>query len=209
MPCLYQNCGAAAGPETQNWTVGQLCTNDYQTIAALYPVPAAPGPQDDFVKVHVLLQYNTALCLTKIGLLNTEMGLAQAAAAANDPRFAKGANDPTYLKLSRALEYYEGLCWFPANRTLLGGLLSADAFHQSLKLGLNKDPGAGRAHGDQSHRLQWHVIMRCITNDFQTTKHADSGWSYTPLELFYAFTQGPGGAHNSWSVAMDSQSNRG
>jgi hypothetical protein len=126
--------------------------------------------------------------------------------------------------LSRALEYYEGYCWFPANRSMLTGLLAADGFFESLRLGFNKDPGPGAKHGEQSHRLQWHAIMRAMTNDFDQPIYRAGGWKHSPLQLFYEFTQGRGreaGAlktdlntkeqsrSGAWNMAMDSQSNKG
>lgn len=212
MPCVHPGCGAPAGPETVNWNVGDLCTLHYNAVAATFNLPKAVALVDDFVKVYVLLQFNTALCLAKMGLFEAEMGRAGAAPPGHgvaDPRFTTTKGHGNYLKLSRALEYYEGYCWFPANRALLGGLLSADAFNRSLKLGFNKDPGAGRMHGEQSHRVQWHVIMRCMTNDFATPFATGAGWKHSPLQLFYHFTQGDGATVGAWGKAMDAQINRG
>lgn len=209
MPCIYPTCGAPDGPETQHWNVGTLCSAHYGTIAASYNIPGNASLVDDFVKVHLLLQYNPVRCLTLVSALNTEMNAAKGGAAPTDPRFAKSGVAANYLKLSRALEYYEGYCWFPANRALLSGLLSTPGFNQSLKLGFNKDPGAGRSHGEQSHRLQWHAIMRAATDSFQTPINVGAQWKHSPLQLFYHYTQGLGATVNAWGVAMDSQGNPG
>ena len=164
----------------------------------------------DVIKAHTLIQINTALCMTKLGDLAAQQtfssqNIPNNAPPTGDPRFAKvGARGATYLKLSRALEYYEGYCWFPANRTLLGGLLSADDFFKSVKLGQNKDPGAGKMHGDQSHRIQWHVLMRVMTNDFTVVRAP--GWHHSPLSLFFHLTQRQGVI---WGLLLDSQGNRG
>lgn len=171
---------------------------------------------DDFVKVHALLQCNTVLCLAQIALLNAEMTAAAMAPLAphgvTDERFANPKGKLTYLKLSRALEYYEGYCWFPANRALLSGLLTSAGFEQSMLLGFNKDPGAGRMHGEQSHRIQWHAIMRLMTNNFQTPIHTAAGWKHSPVQLFHSFLIGPGALvppKGAWGRAMDTQGNPG
>ena len=205
--CLYPNCRADDGKETQGWNVGTLCSAHYASIARKYGIPGNAALVDDFVKVHVLLQYNTQTCLTHVAALNAEMSRAKGLRSDDDPRFGKDYDN--YLKLSRALEFYEGYCWFPANRALLSGLLSTPAFNESQKFGFNKDPGAGRAHGDQSHRLQWHAIMRAMTNGFQTAIYTDKKWTHSPLELFYQYTQGEGRAGDAWGTAMDKQINPG
>jgi hypothetical protein len=166
---------------------------------------------DDLIKVKLLLQKNTNLCLLQTYALNMEMLTAAGLMLnnANDPRFGKANTKANYLKMSRALEYYEGYCWFPANRALLSGLLSTPSFNSSLQLGMNKDVGAGRAHGDQSHRLQWHAILRVVTNGFTVPFHANSGWSHSPLELFFHYTQGNAVVANAWGTTMDSQGNEG
>lgn len=212
MPCSVTSCGNAAGPETQGWNVGELCTHHFTTITAAYALPGKASLVDDFVKVHVLLHFNTARCVARLQAFEVEMSRAALAPPGHgitDPRFANPKGHVTYLKLSRALEYFEGYCWFPANRALLGGLLSADAFNKSLRLGLNKDPGAGRMHGEQSHRIQWHAIMRCMTDDFRTPIHTGAGWKHSPLQLFYHFTQGDGATIGAWGKAMDAQANPG
>ncbi len=207
MPCIV--CGAAANANTAGWAVGELCDLHYATLQARYAAVNVVNVRLDIIKVHVLLQYNTPLCMIKMGLLSTEIGLAKLnpvawLPATGDPRFVKAPGVADYVKLSRALEYYEGYCWFPATRALLGGLLSASAFFEAQRMGLNKDPGAGKAHGDQSHRLQWHAIMRCMTSDFTLT--IAPGWHHTPLQLFYQFSQV---FQPSWGLALDAQINAG
>lgn len=169
----------------------------------------------DFLKIHILIQYNVARCLAQMTKFENQMAAAATyprPIGFTDPRFAKAGAVANYLKLSRALEYYEGYCWFPANRPLLAGLLSADAFFSASQMGLNKDPGAGLTHGEHSHRIQWHVLMREITDDFKVTCDAAHGWSYTPIELFYHMTHGEPAnpaTINAWGRAIDSQSNAG
>ena len=208
MPCIV--CGGATHPVTNGWNVGELCGVHYATAAARYNTIQDANLLDDVIKVHTLLHHNTARCLVHLAVLANEQTTAAAiptpnAPAAGDPRFAKvHIHGAGYLKLSRALEYYEGYCWFPANRVLLGGLLSAQDFFKSVKLGHNKDPGAGTAHGDQSHRIQWHVLMREMTNDF--TVVPAPGWHHSPLSLFFELTQRHGAF---WGPLLDAQANPG
>ena len=208
MVCVI--CGTPSHPPTIGWNVGELCAADYAAAAARYNTITDANLLDDVLKVDTLLRSNTALCLVNLATLAHEMASAMAiptphAPATGDPRFAKiGVHGANYLKLSRALEYYEGYCWFPANRVLLGGLLSGPDFFKSVKLGHNKDPGAGKAHGEQSHRIQWHVLMRVMTNDFNVVMAA--GWHHSPLSLFFELTQRHGAV---WAPLLDSQQNPG
>jgi hypothetical protein len=210
MTCSDPDCNEQGCPETSNWNVGVLCHEHYEEVKGKYSgFPQAP---DDFVKVHVLLQYNEEKCKECIKKLADQMTKAKAMPMADDPRFSEGLGQ-NYLKLSRALEYYEGYCWFPANRILLTGLLGRVDFYKNLKYGFNKDPGAGVYHGDQSHRVQWHVIMRCMTNDFQTPIYKNAGWNHSPLGLFYKYTQADSKPDNpntgAWAISMDRVSNAG
>ena len=211
MKCSDPDCDEQGCPETSNWNVGVLCHDCYQEVKGKYG-GFRPQAIDDFVKVHVLLQYNTQKCVECIRNLSDEMSKAKAMPMADDPRFSEGLGQ-NYLKLSRALEYYEGYCWFPANRILLTGLLGRVDFYKNLKYGFNKDPGAGVYHGDQSHRVQWHVIMRCMTNDFQTPIYKNAGWNHSPLGLFYKYTQADSKPDNpnsgAWAISMDKVSNAG
>lgn len=212
MPCSVAGCANAHKASTANWNVGQLCNQHYTNFSNLYVNGALPngavGIVDDMVKVHLLFRENTLLCRNSILALENELTAAAAAAFLHESRFAKvGAKGANYTKLSRALEFYEGYCWFPANRIILTGILSAQAFYQSQRRGFSKDPGAGAAHGDQTHRLQWHVLLRLMTNNFTTPSYAFGGWNHTPLALFYEFVAGYGVQVNAWPKAMDAQAN--
>jgi hypothetical protein len=211
MPCQINGCANAVDPITNSWNVGNLCNIHYNTIAANYSLVTPEALKSDFIKVHLLLHHNARLCLDQMQAFNNEMTTAQTAADSTDQRFhsSSSTGKTNYLKLSRALEYYEGICWFPANRALLSGLLSTPDFNKSLKLGFNKDTGAGIWHGEQSHRLQWHAIMRLMTVSFTKPFDTTAEWSHSPLQLFYHYTQGNGTAHKAWGKAMDAQSNTG
>lgn len=216
MTCMYVDdeeggCGKA-GSKTSTWDVGELCDAHYEEITKIYSDKGKvniPGDVlDDFVKVHVLLQFNVEKCLVCINKLGQEMSVAKRNAEnPSDPRFLKANDEDNYLKLSRALEYYEGYCWFPANRTMFTGVLRTEDFYKYVKYGFNKDPGPGPLHGDQSHRIQWHVIMRCMTNNFTTPVAA--GWKHSPLGLFYEYTQGSGKDTKAWAISMDKPGNKG
>ena len=202
-------CGKE-GSKTSTWDVGALCDDHYgQTKEEYLDKGNIPGKVlDDFVKVHVLLQFNVEQCLECIRKLGQEMSVAKRNAEnPSDPRFLKAKDEDNYLKLSRALEYYEGYCWFPANRTMFTGILRTEDFYKYVKYGFNKDPGPGPLHGDQSHRIQWHVIMRCMTNNFTTPVAA--GWNHSPLGLFYEYTQGAGKDAKAWGISMDKPGNKG
>lgn len=210
MKCMYVGKEGGCGNEgSHEWNVGALCDAHYGLLAETYldkkSIPS--DVLDDFLKVHVLLQFNVKQCLDCIDKLGQEMSVAKRNAGnRNDPRFSQDEGD-NYLKLSRALEYYEGYCWFPANRTMFTNILRPEDFYTHVKYGLNKDPGAGASHGDQSHRIQWHAIMRCMTNNF--TKPVAAGWNHSPLGLFYEYTQGSGKDTGAWAKSMDLQANKG
>jgi hypothetical protein len=188
MACTYSGCGAAHATVTANWNVGQLCATHLQTLRDLYPEVLRTDLWADIVKIHLLFHHRPAHALAQIAALEAEMAVARNQGFGpngNDPRFPQNA-----LKVSRALEYYEGYCWFPANRVLLTGLLSGPDFLKSLQYGFNKDHFPSRKHGEQTHRFQWHAIMRLMTNGFQTPTDTAHGWAHSPLELFYHMTMG-------------------
>lgn len=207
MACI--SCGAAAHGPTVGWAVGELCTIHYAEAAARYNAITDANLLNDVIKAHTLLHFNVPRCMVHLGNLAAELASAAVAVTpgapvTGDPRFAKAGVHANYVKLSLAMEYYEGYCWLPANRMLLGGLLSGPDFLRSVKMGHNKDPGAGKAHGEQSHRIQWHVLMREMTSDFTAVPAA--GWTHSPLSLFFQMTQRYG---SLWGRLLDAQANPG
>jgi hypothetical protein len=93
-----------------------------------------------------------------------------------------GPNGP---RIGKVLGRYENKCYFPAFLIVpLAIILNGfDNLGRSGFLAM-KDPGAGIGHGKYTHRIQWHAVMRVITNDFQTHQHGP--WQHCPLELFLA-----------------------
>ncbi len=176
-----------------------------------------PTITDDLVKMHVLLQFNKQKCNEWMSSFEKQMRAASkmrnvfSSLVGDDPRFAKN-NPPertkNHLKLSRALEYFEGYCWFPANRVLLGGLLSSEDFLRANEMGFSKDPGAGAKHGEQSHRLQWHVLMREITKDFTVPFDRGAGWENSPLQLYWTAIHKEG-EKSFWGQMIDMNNHQG
>ena len=102
-----------------------------------------------------------------------------------------------HFHLSKALTYYEYKCWFGDQQKIFAGLLSSQEFLAAMNNGyMVKDPGPGPMHGEFSHRLQWHVLMRVMTQDFATPMHA--AWRLSPLEL-YSWT----GTSGYWGAALE------
>jgi hypothetical protein len=162
----------------------------------------------DYVKLLVLMQNRKAVmeCMQK---LNAELSKTVARQKKTphdlDDRFhtvkkqARG-----YVRISRALSYYEQRCLFPSSHVVFSGALTAANFYWSLTQGfMPKDPGAGVAHGDFSHRLQWHAVMRVVTNDFAVPHFG--AWSKTPLDLFTSLGAGAAMNRNLWGVIFDGQ----
>ena len=99
--------------------------------------------------------------------------------------------------LSKELAYYESKCWFGEQKKIFSGLLSSEEFLNAMTQGfMVKDPGPGPNHGEFSHRLQWHMLMRVMTADFTQAKTGD--WDHTPLEL-YCWT----GTSQYWGAALE------
>jgi len=91
--------------------------------------------------------------------------------------------ETNWLRFSSVLSYFERKCWFQEDILLPMGLLPGPIFNYYIRRGyVLKDYGAGVKHGEFTHRLQWHVIMRVITEGF--TKPVRKGWDHSPLELY-------------------------
>jgi hypothetical protein len=111
--------------------------------------------------------------------------------------------DSNYIRVSRALEYFERYCWFPQQHIVFLKSLTGNDFYGYLNSGIMpaKDPGAGAAHGDFSHRLQWHAVMWVITQGF--TVAIRPGWHHSPFELFTTFGRDEARQNNAWGVIFD------
>lgn len=211
--CAVLDCTGADARETARWRAElRICSRHlsdlrkylhssastlardgtYDGADVVLPAPLDPIV-DDYVKVIVLLQFCPELCMATLRESYQEYSLR------------KEGN----WSVSKALAHYEGICWFPENRIMLMGYLSAEAFEAQISLGLNTDPGAGIAHGSLSHRFQWHVIMRIMTDGFQSAYLDREGWSTSPLDLFMSYSIGYGQQHNAWGKSMDLQAHRG
>jgi hypothetical protein len=105
-----------------------------------------------------------------------------------------------WLRFSSILTYYEKKCWFPDNILLPMGVLSNEDFNYYIRRGyVLKDYGAGVKHGEFTHRLQWHVIMSTVTDNF--TKPFKSSWQHTPFELYTSL--GRSENQGFWSKIFD------
>lgn len=114
---------------------------------------------------------------------------------------AHHGNDDYVLPLSSTLSAYEGLCWFSPQKRMMAGLLSEIEFHDTIRSGyMVKDPGPGVRHGEFSHRLQWHYIMRVMTDSFTANK--TRAWFHTPLEL-YSKVGGVGRHRGVWGTILE------
>jgi hypothetical protein len=196
--------------ETPPATLIPLIQNGVLTNPGGY-APAHNIPQnykDDYCRLLCLMQNTTAVleCLRR---LNVEL--------ANSVQYRKKHKDDLddrfhsvkkvnreYVRLSRALSNYECYCMFPSNHVIFAGALSAAEFVWGLQQGfMPKDPGAGSNHGDFSHRLQWHAVLRTITNNFSTPKFG--AWNYSPLQLFTSLGSPAAAARNIWGTIFDAQ----
>lgn len=105
------------------------------------------------------------------------------------------------VPLSRALSAYEGLCWFNTQQKIMSGLLTATEFQNAIKSGyMVKDPGPGPDHGEFSHRLQWHYVMRVVTDSFRVPKTPE--FTLTPLQLYCGMGD-QGFARNIWGALLE------
>ncbi len=121
-----------------------------------------------------------------------------------DDRFQSPKENRGYVRLSRVLSYYEQYCWFPSSHVVFSGALTTDNFLYSLRAGyMPKDPGAGLAHGDLSHRLQWHAVMRAVTNNFASP--IAGSWKKSPIDLFTSLGSGSAQQRGAWGVIFDSR----
>jgi hypothetical protein len=216
--CCVTGCttGAAAVVGSGLWGLsgGGICVThwaDFDTSVKNKPgpplVPVAHDPfyLDDYKRLAALM-LDTTTVDAAMASLNTEITNAKGAALVGDERFS-GKPHANYARLSRVLEMYEGLCWFPSTHLVYAGALSPAEFVGNLSSGfMPKDPGAGARHGDFSHRLQWHAVMRTVTNGFTVAKRA--GWDHSPLELYVSFASPQATLRGLWGTIFDRQNNK-
>ena len=226
MTCVFKRggprCPKPASPACQAWGVGEgfcddhiaqvrsrLHNKDFSKDPLLAPLADEHAPYvEDYIKLFALM-FDKSHCRSLMASLNNEMkgGAAlRANDAGGDERYvsAKRPDDKKYVRLSRVLEYYEGLCWFPTTHRLYTGALTSQNYQQSIALGyMPKDAGAGAQHGEYSHRLQWHMVMRVLTKDFTAAK--DHGWNHTPLDLFVQLGSVWAMSNGIWGTVFDNQ----
>ena len=230
MTCTIDGCKAESSGDCQDWGVGQgFCDEHIGVVRARFAnrksgraswVDAARQPYapedvreyadliEDYVRLYALM-LDKPRCRELMSRLNTEIA-GGAKLRANDPadeRFAAGKrkDDQDYARLSRVLEYYEGLCWFPIAHRLYTGPLTSENYQESIALGyMPKDAGAGSRHGEYSHRLQWHIVMRVVTDDFSGAFRKPV-WRHSPLELFIALGAEWAQDRGLWGSIFDNQ----
>jgi hypothetical protein len=226
MSCVFKRggpqCPKPASPACQEWGVGEgfceehiarvrsrLHNKDYSKDPLNAPLANAHSTYvEDYIKLFALM-LDKSHCRTLMTALNNEMtgGAARRANdAGGDERYAsaKRPDDKKYVRLSRVLEYYEGLCWFPTTHRLYTGALTSQNYQQSIALGyMPKDAGAGAQHGEYSHRLQWHMVMRVLTENFTVAK--GHGWNHTPLALFRQLGSLWAMSNGIWGTVFDNQ----
>ena len=165
---------------------------------------------EDYIKIFALMM-DRDFCKQQLVLLNGEIqsaagGKVRMEDSLTDERFkeARRETDQHYVRMSRVLEYYEGLCWFPTTHRLYTGSLSSENYQSSIALGyMPKDAGAGAEHGEYSHRLQWHIIMRVVTSNF-TVAYNPVAWHHSPLKLFCYLGTEEAMQLNYWGFMLDS-----
>jgi hypothetical protein len=201
MPCFFNDatCNALhTGNGWQNGGGSDICSVHYaQRVADIRGGQTmSDALVNDYLKIDLLMR-DTGAVLTELGKLNAAMS-GPALAALQDPKRGN------YVKLSAALTFYESKCWFPDTHLILIGLLPAADFLRVLGHGyMAKDVGAGANHGEFSHRLQWHAIMRRVTGDFVGAKAA--GWNNSVYDLYCSFGEGPALARGLWGSLLDNQ----
>jgi hypothetical protein len=160
-----------------------MCEDALGRVRAIIPT-CDPAYLEDYARIYTVLLDPPLIrkCLEK---LDKAIGAGQAT--------GKTA-ETNWLRLSSILSHFEKKCWFPEDILLPMGVLSNPDFYFYVRRGyVLKDYGAGVKHGEFTHRLQWHVLMRVITEDF--TIPFGKGWDHSPLELYMSL-----GMPNNWGV---------
>lgn len=163
---------------------------------------------EDYAKISIMMEEKTTVvtCLQELGqeLGHRRSEIKKSIGDGISGTEAKESREG-YVRLSVALAEYEKLCWFPPSHELFIDFVPSDDFNKYIANGLMpKDPGAGYAHGDFTHRLHWHVISRVITNRFKVPKSA--GWNHTPLDLYTSLGQGQALTAKMWFQLLDDNS---
>ena len=158
-----------------------ICDKCLNGLKIYFPNEDAPTGEyrGDYLRILLLLQQRVRVDVC-MSLLASELAQEQRAYPKHRDPSIHTKNG--YVKLSKFLEKYETLCWFPPCHLVFTGFVPPVNFPKYLARGLiAKDPGAGPKHGDFTHRLQWHAISRVVTKNF--TVPIRPGWDHSPLEL--------------------------
>jgi hypothetical protein len=174
---------------------------------ATFAPPQLWRPDDvrDYTRLFILMQTRAAV-MTCIQRLNGEIGRTidhyQVRSSDDlDDRFTSTKESLGHARLSRALSYYEQLCWFSPSQAEAGTRPATDVAHH-LVSGLM--PTRGSAEGlrvAMAHRLQWHAVMRVVTNGFTAPMYGE--WRHTPLELYTGLGTGAPAARDLWGLLFD------
>ena len=205
MPCYMTGCNKPPLRDSDKW--GLKATACGEHMDELKGRLAEEKPLDgtfleDYARIQIMMTEKTTVivCMQALG---NELG--ELRDRREQPGFArfKPKNDAhKYVRLSAALAKYEQYCWFPPSHELFIGFVPSQEFNRYIARGLMpKDPGAGLAHGDFTHRLQWHAISRVITANFTVAK--SDGWNHSPLELYTSLGQGQALTANMWFKLLD------
>ncbi|HEY0931365.1 MAG TPA: LirA/MavJ family T4SS effector [Gemmatimonas sp.] len=137
-------------------------------IAAAYPA-LSPAYLNEFSTIKVLMMDHSA-CIQAMQFFNDAMQNV-------DPHSPHGP------RLSVCLTEYERRCRYPDFAIAPLGFVATD-FDKLISSGYiaMNDLGAGRTHGKYTHRMQQHIVMRIVTNNFQTAVNAP--WTHSPLDLY-------------------------
>lgn len=195
------NCSSEAVPGCEKW--GILPSNECICRAHFDKhVEWAKGHAklplsylQDYARIYVLFE-KALIFRYYVQSLNKDLDRAVSLAA---PSMAP---DPSYVRLSEVLQRFEQKCWFPSEMLVPMGILDGKVFLSFIRLGyVYKDYGAGVRHGEFTHRVQWHVIMRAMTDHFREQDPRRRGWNHTPLDLYT--TLGKPEAGDLWARLLD------
>jgi hypothetical protein len=210
LACLKSGCKGAIIESAKNWGFPvEICQSHFhEEIGKISE--RIPGKLQDVVTDTFLQDYaKISLLLEHKPTFQARLKRLAAKWRSKIEKSKKGIeNSGEYVKLSTLLAKYERMCWFPASHDIFLGFLETADFDGSIAKGIMaKDPGASVNHGDFTHRLQWHVIMSVITDDFSTAKL--SGWNHTSLDLYTTCGRAPyDGKNNVWFRLFDNNSQK-
>lgn len=155
-----------------SWGLSEpMCSHAFSVFEAAIP-KCDPAYLKDYVRLYTVITDRTLVreCLTELDKVISSKSHNVSA-------------ETNWLRFSSVLSHFERKCWFQEDVLLPMGLLDGHVFYSYIRRGyVLKDYGAGVKHGEFTHRLQWHVLMRVITDGF--TRPFRKGWDHSPLELY-------------------------